>query len=117
MEKGGRKMIDWAQVNTLRDDVGKDDFAEIVEIFIEEVEEVINRLRNAPSLETLGDDLHFLKGSALNLGFSVFSEKCRQGETEATAGNAAQVDVPAILSSYDASKTVFMQKLPTTRSA
>ncbi|NOR30990.1 MAG: Hpt domain-containing protein, partial [Sulfitobacter sp.] len=61
-------MIDWAQVNTLRDDVGKDYFAEIIDIFIDEVEDVIEKLRNVPDLNTLGDDLHFLKGSALNLG-------------------------------------------------
>jgi HPt (histidine-containing phosphotransfer) domain-containing protein len=110
-------MIDWAQVNTLRDDVGKDDFSEIVEIFIEEVEEVINRLRNTSSLDTLGDDLHFLKGSALNLGFSVFSDHCQKGETAAAAGKAAQVDVSAILSSYDTSKTLFLAHLPAKLSA
>lgn len=105
-------MIDWAQVNTLRDDVGKDDFTEIVEIFIDEVEGVIDRLRDAHDLTTLGDDLHFLKGSALNLGFSAFSDQCQLGESMAAGGKAAQVDVSAILLSYETSKALFVARLP-----
>jgi HPt (histidine-containing phosphotransfer) domain-containing protein len=105
-------MIDWVQVNTLRDDVGKDEFEEIVEIFIDEVEDVIERLRATPDLKTLGDDLHFLKGSALNLGFSTFSEHCQRGEANSAAGRADQVDIPALLMAYDASKGKFIAELP-----
>lgn len=105
-------MIDWAQVGTLRDDIGHDEFVEIVEIFLEEVDDVIDRLRSAPDLQTLGDDLHFLKGSALNLGFSAFSNQCQLGETTSSAGHAAQVDVPKILATYDISKAQFLSELP-----
>jgi histidine phosphotransfer protein HptB len=106
-------MIDWAQVNTLRDDVGKEDFAEIVEIFIDEVEDVIEKLRTVPDLNTLGDDLHFLKGSALNLGFLAFSEQCQLGETNSAAGHADLVDISAIVAAYDSSKTKFIAEMPT----
>ena len=106
-------MIDWAQVSTLRDDVGKEEFVEIIEIFIEEVESVFERLRTKPDLKNLGDDLHFLKGSALNLGFSTFSEYCQQGEVNSAAGNADQVDIPTILSAYYESKAEFLSALPT----
>ena len=34
-------MIDWSRVNELRDEVGAEDFEEVVELFLEEVEEVI----------------------------------------------------------------------------
>lgn len=105
-------MIDWVQVNSLRDDVGKDDFAEIIDIFIDEVEGVIEKLRNVPDLNTLGDDLHFLKGSALNLGFSDFSEQCQLGETNSAAGHADQVDISAIIAAYDSSKTKFIAEMP-----
>ncbi|WP_176250295.1 MULTISPECIES: Hpt domain-containing protein [unclassified Sulfitobacter] len=105
-------MIDWAQINTLRDDVGKEEFAEIIDIFIEEVESVFERLRTTPDLKNLGDDLHFLKGSALNLGFSTFSEQCQQGEANSAAGRADQVDIPTILSAYYESKAEFLSALP-----
>lgn len=105
-------MIDWTQVNTLRDEIGRESFDEIIEIFIEEVEQVIDRLRSDPDPETLGDDLHFLKGSALNLGFSEFSDQCQIGESASSKGAAADVDVEGILASYENSKALFMAELP-----
>ena len=33
-------MISWERVNELRDEVGQEDFLEVVEIFLEEVDEV-----------------------------------------------------------------------------
>jgi len=104
-------MIDWTQVKTLQNDVGQDSFPEIVEIFIEEVEEVITRLRSSPDPATLGDDLHFLKGSALNLGFSEFSGMCQIGETASARGAADDVDLSALIHSYDQSKNVFLNEL------
>ena len=53
-------MIDWNRIKTLRDDIGEDDFPDVVEIFIEEVTEMIAHLRDTPQLETLGADLHAL---------------------------------------------------------
>ena len=105
-------MIDWTQVNTLRDEIGRECFDEIIEIFIEEVEQVIDRLRSEPDPNTLADDLHFLKGSALNLGFSEFSGQCQIGESASSKGAAADVDVHGILATYETSKKVFMAELP-----
>ncbi len=104
-------MIDWTRVATLRDEVGADDFDEVVEIFMEEVDEMIERLRKAPDISTLEKDLHFLKGSALNLGFRDFSNLCQQGETLSANGNAGAVDVPKIVQSYDTSKRSFVNDL------
>lgn len=106
-------MIDWKQVKALQNDVGQESFPDIVEIFIEEVEEVITRLRSSPDPATLGDDLHFLKGSALNLGFSEFSGMCEIGETASAKGAADDVDVSALINSYHQSKTMFLSELPT----
>lgn len=100
-------MIDWDQVKSLRDDVGHDSFPEIIEIFLEEVEEVMLRLRTAPTPDTLGDDLHFLKGSALNLGFRDFSNLCQQGEASLAAGMAQDVDLTAIDRTFEQSKAQF----------
>ncbi len=106
-------MIDWEQVRILRDEVGMSNFDEIIALFIEEVEDVISRLRTAPNPETLGDDLHFLKGSAMNLGFDAFSNACQQGERVSAKGDSTHVDLASILTSYDISKSKFMAELPT----
>ena len=105
-------MIDWDRLKELRDEVGAEDFDEVVELFLDEVEGVMDRLRDSPDVDTLEEDLHFLKGSALSLGFKEFSALCQTGETNAAQGNADQIDLPEILSCYDASKSIFMADLP-----
>ena len=105
-------MIDWERVNTLCDEVGADYFDEVVALFLDEVEDVITRLRSAPDLKTLEDDLHFLKGSALGLGFRSFSALCQAGETLSAQGNAAEVDLEEILENYAASKQKFQSEMP-----
>ena len=54
-------MIDWARVRELKDEVGADAFDEVVELFLEEVEEVIVRLQG-------GDRSQLETGSALSQG-------------------------------------------------
>ncbi len=105
-------MIDWERVADLRAEVGEDDFAEVVELFLEEVEGVIDRLRTDPQADQYEADLHFLKGSALNLGFRAFSRLCQIGEKQATSGHAGEVDLAAVLSAYEASKQEFLLNLP-----
>lgn len=104
-------MINWTRVDELRDEIGAEDFAEVVELFLEEVEQVIEKLRKAPDMNTLGEDLHFLKGSALNLGFRGFSGLCQTGETASSEGKAETVDIPEILDCYEASKQQFQAGL------
>lgn len=99
-------MINWERVAELRDEIGDDGFAEVLELFLDEVEAVVMRLGANPA--TLDDDLHFLKGSAWNLGFSSFGAICQDGERKAAAGRGSEVDVSAVLTSYSASKTEFM---------
>ena len=105
-------MIDWDRVTVLRDEVGAEDFDEVVELFLEEVEEVTTRLSTSPIETTMEDDLHFLKGSALSLGFREFSDLCQTGETLSANGASCQVDLPRILASYAASKQKFLTELP-----
>ena len=102
-------MIDWDRVAQLREEVGPDDFAEVVELFLEEVEEVIRRLTAAPDPATLAEDLHFLKGSALNLGFERFGQTCREGEKMASGGKAGTVMLAPILGCYAASRQAFLK--------
>ena len=104
-------MIDWTRITNLREEVGEEDFAEVVEIFIEEVSEMVQSMREAPNLETLGADLHALKGSALNLGFTTFSQLCQAGETAAANGQAASVPLEPILNNYEKSKEALLAGL------
>jgi HPt (histidine-containing phosphotransfer) domain-containing protein len=105
-------MIQWARVRELRDEVGADDFGDLVDLFLTEVEEVVDRLRSQPDRTKLEQDLHFLKGSALSLGFETFSDLCEIGETMSAHGKAAQVDLGAILESYDQSRRHFLADMP-----
>jgi HPt (histidine-containing phosphotransfer) domain-containing protein len=104
-------MIDWARVETLRDEVGEDSFAEVVALFLDEVDEVADRFRATPDASRLERDLHFLKGSALNLGFARLGELCQTGERLAAEGKAALVDMAEILAVYAESRRVFVQAL------
>ncbi|AXT35715.1 Hpt domain-containing protein [Phaeobacter sp. LSS9] len=103
-------MIDWSRAKELHEEVGAEDFSEVVEIFLEEVEGVIEKLRS-PDLATLEQDLHFLKGSALNLGFRQFSRLCQEGERRSAQGEAKDVDTGAIISSYENSKEEFLRDM------
>lgn len=105
-------MIHWSRVGELRDEVGAEDFGEVVDLFLEEVEEVIERLKTLTDRSQLEQDLHFLKGSALSLGFETFSSLCQDGERQSAAGGADTVDVDAIINSFTQSKATFVDELP-----
>lgn len=104
-------MIDWNQIKQLEEDVGAEDLADVVEIFIEEVDEAVDALRNgsAPTGADLAAAMHFLKGSAYNLGFKAFGDKCSVGEKEANGGVGDKIDLSVIVELYDASKAEFMK--------
>lgn len=105
-------MIDWARVRELQSEVGAEDFDEVVDLFLTEVDEVVARLGQQVDLSTLEPDMHFLKGSALNLGFSDLSSLCAQGEKLASDGQAAQVNVAHVLGVYAQSRQSFLADLP-----
>lgn len=104
-------MIDWTRVRELRDEVGAEDFDEVVELFIEEVDEVTARLRFTPEPTALEADFHFLKGSALSLGFEDFAALCQKGETASAQGRSGDVDLALIISSYEVSKSTFLSSI------
>ena len=104
-------MIDWQRVCELRDEIGAEDFADVVELFLDEVETNIAPLRGDPETSGLEALLHFLKGSALNLGFSSFSDLCQAGETSASRGQYDLIDLSAIVASYDTSRHEFLARL------
>lgn len=106
-------MIDWDRVQALRDEVGVDDFAEVVNLFLEEVDEAMTRLSAGLAPTALSAALHFLKGSALNLGFAEFARLCQEGER-----TPAKADLGAVRATYTVSKAAFqkgIRRLPLSR--
>lgn len=101
-------MIDWNRVDTLRQEVGEDTFDEVVALFLEEVDDVILRLQDRPDPSRHEQDLHFLKGSALNLGFADLAELCQTGERQAATGRSEEVDIPAVINCYRQSRATFL---------
>lgn len=102
-------MIDWARVNELQAEIGKDDFAEVVTMFLEEATEVVERFTACTTAAETEAALHFLKGSALNLGFRKLADLCQEGEKKAADGQAATVDLPRIVSMFQASVKAFAE--------
>ena len=108
-------MIDWDRVASLREEIGMADFAEVVEMFLTESEEAVARLTAGRPDPTLEADLHFLKGSALNLGFSHLAALCSAGEKRAAAG--LFVDVQDVAEGFAATRRAFEAGLRDSRAA
>ncbi|MCF3594764.1 Hpt domain-containing protein [Rhodobacteraceae bacterium LMO-12] len=105
-------MIDWQKVTELREDIGDEDFDEVLDLFLEEVDEAVLDLRkDLADGNALERCLHLLKGSALNLGFREFSNLCSEGEKAAAIGAYHRIDLGAITESYDRSKCKFLAEL------
>jgi len=104
-------MIDWDRVSELRDEVGADDFDEVVDLFLGEVEGELAELPDPNDAAALENKLHFLKGSALNLGFSAFADLCQAGETNAKTGEVSGINLPEINACYQKSKSEFLASL------
>ncbi|MEE4187597.1 MAG: Hpt domain-containing protein [Roseobacter sp.] len=105
-------MIDWNRVAALREEVGPEDFDEVVELFLQEVDEEIETLTVTTAADGLAEKLHFLKGSALSLGFREFSSLCQSGEMSLSQNPEAEIDLNGIQHSYSTSRDVFLTELP-----
>lgn len=104
-------MINWSRVKELQDDIGADEIGEVVELFLEEVEEVIGRLASAPVEAEMEQDMHFLKGSALNLGFDQLGNMCSVAEKLAEKGQIEDIPIAQILEMYRQSKAAFLTQM------
>lgn len=96
-------MIDRARLNELRNEIGAEDLSEVAAIFLDETDEAMALLLQLPP-DALSAQLHFLKGSALNMGLRLFAELCHQAEAQATT-----LDLGRLSAAYAASKAVFLQ--------
>lgn len=98
-------MIDWDRISELRNEVGEDDFAEVLVIFFDEVADVLEGLENG-SIDAKRRDLHFLKGSAMNIGLADVSALCRCCESALAANPDEAVDLSPIRTAFLASKEI-----------
>ncbi len=96
-------MINMARINELRQEVGEDDLAEVISIFCEEMDEAMESLDTIAPQDVPGQ-LHFLKGSALNIGLDSVSELCRANEQRVAEDVAYRPDTAAIRLAYEQSK-------------
>lgn len=88
-------LVDWDRVRDLRDEIGEDGFDDVVAVFLEESDAVVDRIRNGGAASDA--ELHFLRGAALNLGFADLAETCRNG-----------ADLTVVAALYAQSKAAFM---------
>ncbi|NHX27648.1 Hpt domain-containing protein, partial [Escherichia coli] len=102
-------MIDWDRVTELKTEVGEEAFDEVVDLFLEETDEEIAKLGTAVHSGDLPEILHFIKGSALNLGFAdlaALSARC-----EKTLASGGAVDTAPVIDCYHRSKECFLTRI------
>jgi HPt (histidine-containing phosphotransfer) domain-containing protein len=99
--------MDWSRLSELRQEVGDEALAEVVALFLEETDAAAERLRAATPADGLADDMHFLKGAALNIGFDELAQMC------ATAERATlPVDTAPILDCYARTRAALIADAP-----
>jgi len=104
-------MISWHRIDELRQEVGDPDFEEIVALFLQEADDVVDRLRAQEPGSDPQEDLHFLKGSAMNLGFETVAEICAALEQSARHAPSSELDLEPVCRAYHASKSEFLSGL------
>ena len=102
-------MIDRARLEELREEVGVDDFPEVIGLFCEEVAETLDRMMQGHS-SSIADDLHFLKGSALNIGMSEVASLCASGEAMIRSDGTASPDIGGIKIAFDKAQIELRQR-------
>lgn len=99
-----RTVISTERVQELRDEVGEEDFEEIVSLFIAESDSLVDRLRTIGSRDEAEALLHALKGSALNLGFDELARLCREGRGADAGSGGWRGTFAQLLDVYERSK-------------
>ena len=105
---GSSGSIDWEHVRDLRDELGPEEFSEVIALFLEETEQMVEALAGLDPAE-YPPALHALKGAALNLGFVRLARLCADGE--AAARRAEEVVVPKILTGFATSRAELRARL------
>lgn len=101
---GANAMISWDRIDELQGEIGADGFLEVIALFLTEADEVVAALPAVADDPALEAALHFLKGSALNLGLMRLAELCQQGERAAARGEGPAVDLQLVQTVYAQSR-------------
>ncbi len=99
--------INWHRIMELRSELGDDSVDEIVDAFLEEVADAIGQIDPNAALDTLESDMHFVKSSALNLGFAGLAELCHEGERLAASGARPIDQIAGISHEFEACKAEY----------
>jgi len=103
-------MIDWQRVSDLRDEVGEEDFPEIVTVFLEEVDEVLTRLAAPGAQPPTPGDMHFLKGSAKTLGFAETAALCKRREAVLKERPTETTTIEPVIDAFHIERTELLAK-------
>lgn len=85
------RMIDMNRIEELRGEIGADELGLVLALFLEEARETIEQLEAGLERCELSRAMHFLQGSALNMGLSGFADAAatikaeREGDPVAAA--------------------------------
>ena len=101
------ELVDWSRLAELKSEIGEDDFDEVMEIFLEECDGNTDGLVASDALE---QDLHFLRGAAMNLGLEALASACQAGERAAARGQGDGVDRAAIVALYRTSRARLLSR-------
>ena len=105
-------MIDWVRAKHLHDEVGGEDFADIVDMFLSEADSTLVRLAEADDPAGIEELLHDLKGGALTMGFARLAAICQHGESACAAGTPDQVDPATVHRAFRDARQVFIREWP-----
>lgn len=102
-------MISWDRLNEPGSEFGNDDFAEVVTIFLDEVETVLARMAGASGQGRYSEDIDFSTGSALDLGFRALAAPSPRPATTGAPfqGREATATLPTSGGSTSARRPVF----------
>ncbi|MEL7211231.1 MAG: Hpt domain-containing protein [Pseudomonadota bacterium] len=103
-------MIDWTRIDDLKEELGDEDFEEVFEIFLDEVQDSVDSLEAAPTGQALEAILHSVKGNAVTVGFSKLAELAGAGEVN--AGQGADVNLQEITVAHTLSKEAYISGRP-----
>lgn len=98
-------MVDWDRIAELQQEVGEEDFTEVLTMFFDEFEETLENFDHGAAPE----QIHFLKGSAANIGMQEVATLCRDAECALREG-ASSVDLlPGIMVSFENSRNALLE--------
>lgn len=102
-------MIDWNRIDALREEVGADALPEIVALFLDETGEAVDGLRaiaagarSAEPLAGMSARMHFLSGSAGQLGLTRMQALAATAEAAALEGQV--IDPAPVIDAFDVAR-------------